>query len=218
MDGHYDEYIKRKNFNEKMIIEYTILFVFIIISIHIYNNCETYGILSSLLLYFNIFIACFINPIITFGFYIKSGLRKSLTIKKRILYILLITLPILLVFLIILSMLIVSEIYDYNYYRSSGDYKVKEANYKTPKEFYNELKKRNLLYNEDTYDIMNRLNGDHDCENYIRDGDEVITQKCYSKATMVGIDNETYYDSIKNRDITNMYKKSFPVYIYIMPF
>ena len=31
---------------------------------------------------------------------------------------------------------------------------------------------------------------------------------------MVGIDNETYYDSIKNRDITNMHKKSFPVYIY----
>lgn len=218
MDEHYDEYIKRKNFNEKMIIEYIILFIFIIISIHIYNNCDTYGILSSLLLYFNTFIACFINPIIIFGFYIKSGLRKSLTIKKRILYILLITLPILLVFLVIFSMLIVSEIYDYNYYRSSGDYKVKEANYKTPKEFYNELKKRNLLYNEDTYDIMNRLNGDHDCENYIRDGDEVITQKCYSKATMVGIDNETYYDSIKNRDITNMYKKSFPVYIYIMPF
>ncbi|UKI57479.1 MAG: hypothetical protein L6V81_09170 [Clostridium sp.] len=61
---------------------------------------------------------------------------------------------------------------------------------------------------------MTRLNADHDCINYIHDDGNLISQKCYAKATMMGINDARYYDSIDKSNITNMYQNSFPVYMY----
>lgn len=222
MEEYYEEDIEKKKIKKKIIIEYVIFLFAIIIPIllNIFllnsNNSEKgldyirqalgFVIIARLFNYFITFISCFIYPIIVFRFYKKSDLRESLTRKSKILYNILIILPILYACFTIFSIPIQNLMYNFNYNRSFGDYKVKESNYKLPKDFYDELKNRNLLYDNKTSRLMNRLN----CVDYEDNTDCPLD---YVKATMTRITKEMVYDVDDRKNITDYYKGS-PVYMY----
>lgn len=225
-----DEIKKNKNLKNKIIREYlyiifTILFLYFLLpflaSYMIGDNTGIDGIgqalgvaiLLMIFKYIITFIFFVINPIRILIIY-KNEFKEIFPKIKKGICIFVTILPILFSLLIILEVPISNLMYKLKYETGKNAYTVSPENYKLPIDFYNELKERNLLYNEDTYTLMNRLNGDHDCINYIYDEENLISQRCYAKATMMGINDAIYYDSIDKSNITNMYQNSFPVYMY----
>ena len=172
------------------------------------------GILLNIVKYIFTFIFCVVNPIRIFILY-KNEIKKISSKVKKNIYTITIFFPILLAILIILEVPISNYLYTLKYETGKNDYTISQENYKMPIDFYNELNERKLLFNENTSKIMNRLNGNHNSNNYIHIGEEMISQKCYAKSLMFGLKNETFYDSISNENIiTDMYQKTFPAYIY----
>lgn len=225
-----DEIKKNKNLKNKIIREYlyiifTILFLYFLLpflaSYMIGNNTGIDGIgqalgvaiLLMIFKYIITFIFFVINPIRILIIY-KNEFKVILPKIKKVICILVTILPIFILSLIILEIPISNFMYKLKYETDKNAYTVRPENYKLPIDFYNELKERNLLYDEDTYTLMTRLNDDHDCINYINDDGNLISQKCYAKATMMGINDAIYYDSIDKSNITDMYQNSFPVYMY----
>lgn len=163
--------------------------------------------------YILILIFFIINPI-------RILIKKRYRIKeifpriKRILVIMLVLIPIFVGSLPLLERPISDYQFDKQYNRSKNQYTVSKSKYKNPMYFYNELKTRDLLYDTNTYYLEDKLNGDHDCVNYIPVGDDQISQKCYSKSTMFGLADEEFFDDIDKENITSMSQKKFPVYVY----
>lgn len=225
-----DKIKKNKNLKNKIIREYlyiifTILFLYFLLpflaSYMIGDNTgidgigQTLGVAIPLMIfkYIITFIFFVINPIRILIIY-KNEFKAIFPKIKKVICILVTILPIFISSLIILEIPISNFTYKLKYKTGKNAYTVRSENYKLPIDFYNELKERNLLYDEDTYSLMTRLNDDHDCINYIHDDGNLISQKCYAKATMMGINDARYYDSIDKSNITDMYQNSFPVYMY----
>jgi len=217
--------IKKKIINEYLFIFLNLLiFIFLlpfIATVMLGDNTGIDGIGAAFAIAFILGIPVLI---LTFIFFIINPIRILISCKhqfkdifpiiKRRAYIFIIIFPILFSMLIIFRIPIENFIYDLKYRTNFNSYSVSPENYKLPIDFYNELKERNLLYNKDTSSLMNRLNYNHDCVNYIKRDEILTSQKCYEKSTMVGISSEHYYDDIDNDAITDMYQKSFPVYMY----
>ena len=135
------------------------------------------GILLNIVKYIFTFIFCVVNPIRIFILY-KNEIKKISSKVKKNIYTITIFFPILLAILIILEVPISNYLYTLKYETGKNDYTISQENYKMPIDFYNELNERKLLFNENTSKIMNRLNGNHNSNNYIHIGEEMISQKC----------------------------------------
>jgi len=172
------------------------------------------SLLLNIAKYIFIFIFGVINPIRTYILN-KDEIKKISSKASKRIYTFIIFFPIILSIWIVLEMPISNYLYVSKYETGENDYTINPENYKKPIDFYNELKERNLLYNDETSILMNRLNGNHDSNNYIHKGDELISVPCYAESLMFGLTNERFYDSIDNENtINDMYKKSYPAYIY----
>lgn len=172
------------------------------------------GLLLNSIKNISIFIFGIINPIRIYKSY-KNEIKKITPKIKKCIYIFIIFFPILLAILIIFETPILNYFYVLKYERGKNSYTINEENYQKPSDFYNELKERNLLYNDETSMLMNRLNGNHDSNNYIHKDGALISVPCYAESLMFGLTNERFYDSIDNENtIDDMYKKSYPAYIY----
>lgn len=225
-----DDTKKRKRLKNKIIWEYLYI-IFMISTLYfllpflfdymIGDNAGIDGIGQALgiviilriLIYILTIIFMVINPIKILITY-KNEIKEIFPKIKKVICIITITIPILFSLLKLFEIPILNLMFHLKYETGKNSYTVSPENYKLPIDFYNELKERNLLYNEDTNILMNRLNSNHDCINYIHDGNNIIPQKCYAKSTMTGISSESYYDNISNDNITDMYQNSFPVYMY----
>ena len=164
--------------------------------------------------YIFIFIFGVINPIRTYILN-KDKIKKLSSKVNKILCTFIIFFPIILSTWIVLEMPISNYLYVSKYETGENDYTINPENYKKPIDFYNELKERNLLYNDETSILMNRLNGNHNSNNYIHRGDELISVPCYAESLMFGLTNERFYDSIDNENtIDDLNQKSYPAYIY----
>ena len=224
-----DQLKTKKTLKKEIIFEYSCLFILIclyfllpfIANYLIGDNTGLDNIGSSLaiaiilkgILFILTLIFCIINPIRILIVY-KKKIKEIISKTKKIICRVVIILPILFSLLIILEVPISNFIFYLKYESDINAYTVNPKNYKLPIDFYNELKKRNLLYNKNTYNLMNRLNDNHNCINFVHYKRNITTQNCYSKATMMGIEKETYYDELNHSNINNMNKDSFPVYIY----
>jgi len=221
---------KRKRLKNKIIWEYlyiifTILTLYFLLPfLYIYMIGDNTGIDGVGQALVALIILRILTYILTIIFMVVNPIRILITYKneikvifpkiKKVICILIITIPIFFSLLKLLEVPISNFMYYLKYETGKDEYTVAPKNYKLPIEFYNKLKERNLLYNENTEILMNRLNGNNDCINYIHDGNKIIPQKCYAKSTMIGITSETYYDNITNNIITDMHQNSFPVYMY----
>ena len=221
---------KRKRLKNKIIWEYLYI-IFTILTLYfllpfLYNymiedNTGIDGvgqalgalIILRILTYILTFIFMVVNPIKILITY-KNEINEIFPKIKKVICIIIITIPILFSLLKLFEIPISNFMFHLKYETGKNYYIVSPKNYKLPIDFYDELKDRNLLYNDDTNILMNRLNSNHDCINYIHDGNKIIPQKCYAKSTMTGISSESYYDDISNDIITDMYQNSFPVYMY----
>lgn len=225
-----DEVKKRKRLKNKIILEY--LYIILMISTLYFllpflfdfmvgDNTGIDGvgqalgivIILRILTYVLTIIFMVINPIRILVTY-KNEIKEIFPKIKKIICIIIIIIPILFSLLKLFEVPISNLMFHLKYETGKNSYTVSPENYKLPIDFYDELKERNLLYNEDTNTLMNRLNSNHDCINYIHDGNKLISQNCYAKSTMTGISSEIYYDNISNNIITDMYQNSFPVYMY----
>ena len=217
--------LKGKIIREYIYIIFSLLFFFFILPIlanyMIDDNAglDSIGVAFSVVLvlrvlkYIITFIIFIINPIKIIKSY-KNEINEIFPKTKRIIYRVATFFPILLSALIILEVPLSNFMFIMKYQTGKGAYKVSSDNYKLPIEFYNELKERGFLYDANTSILMNRLNADHDCVNYIHVDDEIIPQRCYEESTMIGISNSFYYDELEDNSIKDMYKESFPVYMY----
>ena len=172
------------------------------------------GLLLNSIKYIFIIIFCVINPI---RIYIlnKDEIKKLSSKANKRLYTFTIFFPIILASLIVFETPISNYLYVLKYERGKNSYTINEENYQKPSDFYNELKERNLLYNDETSMLMNRLNGNHDSNNYIHKDGALISEPCYAESLMFGLTKDTIYDSISNDNtIAAPYKKSYPAYIY----
>ena len=77
---------------------------------------------------------------------------------KSIIYIILIFIPIIISLSTIFEVQISNFMYDMKYNSSTSAYTVKKEDYKSTKDFYNELKKRDLLYSDETKILEDKLN------------------------------------------------------------
>ncbi len=223
--------LNNKNLKKKIFLEYLyivlIIIIFYILSPILFeyivgDNKGIDGIgqilgislLINIAKYIFIFIFGVINPIRTYILN-KDNIKKLSSKVNKSLYTFIIFFPIILSTWIVLEMPISNYLYVSKYEAGENNYTINPENYKKPIDFYNELKERNLLYNDETSILMNRLNGNHDSNNYIHKGDELISVPCYAESLMFGLTNERFYDSIDNENtINDMYKKSYPAYIY----
>lgn len=150
-----------------------------------------------------------IYPIVIMILYFKSLYRKSISKLKSIIYIILIIIPIIISLSTVFEVQISNFMYDMKYESSTSTYTVKKEDYKSTKDFYNELKKRDLLYSDETKILEDKLNSDHDCRNYVS-GEP---GKCYRESAMFGIDKDYFYDDPSKEDIIDLDVK-YPYYIY----
>lgn len=150
-----------------------------------------------------------IYPIVIMILYFKSLYRKSISKIKSVIYIILIIIPILISLSTVFEVQISNFMYDMKYESSTSAYTVKKEDYKSTKDFYKELKTRDLLYSEETKVLEDKLNGDHDCLAFNSHG----SVKCYSPSTMYGMDKEYFYDDPSKEDIIDLDVK-YPYYIY----
>ena len=150
-----------------------------------------------------------IYPIVMLITFFKSLYKKSISKLKTALYVVLIIIPILVNVLSLFEIPISNLMFDMKYNSSNSAYKVKKEDYKTTKDFYNELKQRDLLYSDETKALEDKLNGDHDCVNYVSEE----FRKCYRESTMFGIDDKTFFDEPSEENIVNKDVK-YPYYIY----
>lgn len=167
------------------------------------------GFLLRIIKYAILFAVGFIYPIVMLITFIKSLYKKSISKLKTTLYVVLIIIPILISILSIFEIPISNFLFEMKYNSSTSAYTVKKEKYKTTKDFYKELKQRDLLYSDETKELEDKLNDGHDCENY----DGYIGGKCYRKSTMFGIDKNYFYDDPTKEDIINENVK-YPYYIY----
>lgn len=150
-----------------------------------------------------------IYPIVIMILYFKSLYRKSISKIKSVIYIILIIIPILISLSTVFEVQISNFMYDMKYNSSTSAYTIEKENYKSTKDFYKELKTRDLLYSEETKVLEDKLNGDHECLAFNSHG----SVKCYSPSTMYGIDKEYFYDDPSKEDIIDLDVK-YPYYVY----
>ena len=225
-----EEYKKRRNIKKEIIIEYALIIATILITIFAYpylydfmvgDNTGLDGIGQALGVviilrvakYIAMLIFGIINPI-RILIVDRHEMKELTSIFKKILCIFIILLPIGIALLTIFENNISNYQYEKTYMSGDSEYTVSEEKYKLPSDFYKELEKRGLAYNENTAVLRDKLNADHDCVNYKHINGNMITQKCYEKSTMVGVKDDHYYDSNDKEEISDMNNDVAPVYIY----
>ncbi len=218
--------LQKKKTIIKIILEYLFVLFMIFLFPHILSNMsdamvgdntglDSIGqalgtiIILRLFKYAILFAVGFIYPIVILITFLKSLYKKSISKLKTTLYVVLIIIPILISILSLFEIPISNFLFDMKYNSSTSAYTVKKENYKTTRDFYKELKQRDLLYSDETKELENKLNDGHDCENY----DSNIGGKCYRKSTMFGIDENYFYDDPSKENVINENVK-YPYYIY----
>lgn len=221
----------QKIFRKKIIIEYQIFILYLIFIFFISptlaesmlgNNTGIDGIGQALAIsmlfmairYIIALIFLIIKPIRLLISY-KNEIKSILPKFKRIIYIIVTIIPILFSLLIILEVPISNKIYDLKYNTGKHSYSVSYNDYKSAKDFENDLTKRGLIFDENSNIILNKLN-----EKYKNESDFQISdfkKYYYEEASLMGLSKDFFYDTKDNTNkdiITFNSDKKSPVYIY----
>ncbi|MCR5324145.1 MAG: hypothetical protein K6E85_12835 [Lachnospiraceae bacterium] len=156
------------------------------------------------------FIFLIVNPIRILVTY-RHELTGIVPILKKIGCILLIVLPILGSIPLIFSVPISNFLYDRKYGTGKGAYSVAEEEYKLPSQFRNELIGRGLYSTDESNLLRNELNSKF--AGYIPGR---FDEYYYADATMMALEDETFYDTTNNAVIPDPGKdtRGYPAYIY----
>ena len=230
MDSNLEKKKTRKALNNRIIKEYififlTILAIYIVIPLLTWllfvddsglDNFAQAFFVQLVVIGIKIVVSFIMFIIYPIRFLVKHGneFKEILSKVERVVYIFIVVFPIFLFPFIAFDTQISIYMYKQKYETGKDSYTVEPEDYILPINFYTELKKRNLYFNEGTEDLMERLNADHDCINYVRMGSIQSAQKCYSESIMSGIDDKRFTDSLEQEIINDMNQDSYPVYIY----
>ncbi len=226
----YDNINNKKSLRKAIIIEYIIaivvaIFMFFLIppflDFMLGDNTGIDGIGQALGLaiifviirYIVVLCVCLINPIRILISY-RNEFKLLEPLIKKISVIFIIILPIFFALAIFLEVPISNYLFDKKYNTGEGEYTVDSQELKSSNDFYQELKNRGLLYDENTSLLKDRLNADHDCRNYRYIGNDMQTLKCYEQSSMFGMNEDYFYDSQDKEHLTLDNNVDYPVYIY----
>ena len=166
------------------------------------------GAILNILKYIVTIIVFIVNPIRILISY-KNHSQEILSKAKKVKYIILTILPILLSLLILLEGPISDYMYHIKYETGKNAYTVNSDEYKTPKDFERELDKRGFIYNSEF--VLSRLNSKY------TDIDEEFSKYYYEEASVMPLftDGDDFYDSKDYNDIITFDSDTkAPAYIY----
>lgn len=136
----------------------------------------------------------------------KSTYKENTPFDKKKAHVMLIIFPMLFAIPIVFQVPISNLMYYLKYEIGTGATKVEEKNYKTAKEFYDELESRGFIY-DSTFNI-NRMNKKHNFNSS-------FPNYYYMKPQIIGLETNTYTDTITYNNFVEDYKKDkYPVYVY----
>lgn len=162
----------------------------------------------NILKYIVIIIVFIVNPIRILISY-KNHSQEILSKAKKVKYIILTILPMLLSLLILLEGPISDYMYHIKYNTGKNAYTVNSDEYKTPKDFERELDKRGFVYNSKP--VLSRLNSKY------TDIDEEFSKYYYEEASVMPLftQSDSFYDSTDYNDIITFDSDTkAPAYIY----
>lgn len=162
----------------------------------------------NILKYIVIIIVFIVNPIRILISY-KNHSQEILSKAKKVKYIILTILPMLLSLLILLEGPISDYVYHIKYNTGKNAYTVNSDEYKTPKDFERELDKRGFVYNSKP--VLSRLNSKY------TDIDEEFSKYYYEEASVMPLftQSDSFYDSTDYNDIITFDSDTkAPAYIY----
>lgn len=217
----------QKTFKKKIIIEYIIVILYLLFDFFILPILSTsmlgdntgidgigqalvISILFRIIRYVVVFIFFIINPIrilITNKNEIKTIIPKI----KRIMCIIAIIIPIIFSGIIILEVPIANKMYELKYETGKNPYTISSDNYKSAKDFQNELASRGLIFNDNYSRLLSRLNQKYANKNTFLEFEEYY----YEEASLMTLSEDYFYDSKDKKNIiTFSSNKKAPVYVY----
>ena len=149
-----------------------------------------------------------VNPIRIMIKY-RTEFKEMAPVLKKFGTVLLIGLPILLSVFIILEVPIANFIYHLKYETAKGSYEATAENYKTPADFREELKKRDLLFDADKDQaLLDRLNEKYTFSDRFK-------YYYYTAGEMMALSSDTYYDTVDyNCFVAEDSSEKAPYYMY----
>ena len=154
------------------------------------------------------FLFLLVNPILILIKHRKE-FKQIAPVMKKITLLAVTALPIILSFFIIFEVAISNLLYSLKYDTGKGAYTVTEADYKLPGEFFEELEKRGLLFDEDRDQaLLDRLNEKYTINENFKD-------YYYTKGTMMAVSEGYFDDTSKNKVyVSGNSAEKAPYYVY----
>ena len=222
---------RKKNLKIKIIVEYIIILLYLLFIFFIVPNLsesmlgdntgiDGIGQALAIVVLFRI-----VKAVIAFIFFIiypirilvsyKNEIKSILPKFKKIMCIIAIIIPILLSLIIILEVPMANMMYILKYETGKNPYSVSQNNYKSAKDFQDDLTRRGLIFDQNSNILLDRLNEKYKNESAFSNQNMNLKKYYYEEASLMTLSKEYFSDSKDNKDIIKFNSgKKAPVYIY----